>query len=728
MSHRAGGNGFQVAFALSRITAGGVIAEVHRFADSEVPATLVRGSGGTVYGITSGDYSTAFVFQFTPATGFETIHRFEANEFAASSLVLSQDALYGVGTDRTTNIGFVFRLPLSGSFSKLAEFRDGSAPFAPNDGLVQAPDGTLYGTTTSGGAAGKGTAYKLAPDGVFTLLYDFADQPGLSTPGSLVLAGDGALFGTAYKRTAPSGSVLFRLTTSGVFTTLDIAPANADGSGGSAYHSLSVGPDGVVYGGTGGGERKTGYAFKIAPDGALTKLHDFTGGAEGGYPHHLLQASDGNLYGLTHSGGADRSGTVFRLTPSGSLSVIRNFKFGIFSPVSGTFLVQGADGNLYCATAGESLPHQQFTPGSLFGMTLSGEPSGFRASDITVTNLVTGNSHLYGISAGNYSYGARSVDTVFSCTFSGSLSNLYQFNGSTEGSAPRALLFGTGGSLYGTLPTLGPLGGGAVYELPPKPTGTLRNISTRVAVRSGDDALFAGFIVSGTEPKQVVVRGLGPSLSAAGVPGALANPTLQLFDARGAQIGANDDWSTEFGISETGLAPPSTREAAIVRTLTPGAYSAILRGKADTTGVGLVEVYDLSGLGTPSSALANISSRGLVGTSDNALIAGFIIADQGGGFGRIMARAIGPSLAQAGIQNPLQNPVLQLFDSNGAEIAANDDWRTTSPNEIEETGIPPSADKESAIVVSARAGAYTALVRGVGDTTGTALVEVYALQ
>jgi uncharacterized repeat protein (TIGR03803 family) len=714
--HRAGGEG-QLPYALSRITAVGAITEIRRFSTSDQRSALVAGSDGIVYGLNAGSAPDASVFKYSSSSGFVTIHQFAGPDQAVGGLILSNDVLYGIGTDRSANFGFIFRLPVAGGLTRLSEFRDGPAPFAPNGGLVQVADGTLYGTTTSGGPAGKGTVYKLAPDGTFTVLYAFEGPSDGASPVSLALGGDGALYGT----TIASIPTLFRLTASGVFTTLDTFQFG--------YFTLAAGRDGTVYGTTGGGDRGAGYVFKIADDGTLTKLYQFTGGADGGSPRSLVHATDGNLYGCTSTGGANRSGTLFRLTPSGSLSVIRNFKFGLLSPRPGHSLVQASDGNLYYAISGESLPHNQHVPGFLDGVTLDGAPTGFRGRSLDVKHLVAGkDSRLYGIFAQPVSgYAPGGPDTVFSCTFSGSVTSLYQFNGTTEGIDPRALLQGSDGSLYGTLLQSGPRGGGMAYQLPAKPTATLRNISTRADVLSGDGALIAGFIVSGAEPKKVVIRGLGPSLAAAGLSDPLTDPTLQLFDAGGAPIAENDDWTTEPDINQTGLAPTAAREAAIVRTLAPGAYTTILRGKNNTTGVGLVELYDITGTAA-SSLLANISSRGVVGTADHALIAGFIVADQGGGFGRIVARAIGPSLADAGIQDPLKDPILQVFNSNGIQIASNDDWRSTQPDEIQETGIAPSAEKESAVVMSAPAGAYTAIVRGVNDTTGTALVEIYAQQ
>lgn len=725
VEHTAGDGSYLKA--LSRITAAGVIAQVHRFAANEAPAALIPGTSGTIYGINPGYSPYASVFKFSSESGFQTIYQFGENEIAAGSLRLSADVLYGIATDRYQGFGFVFRLPVSGSLTRLAEFRDGVAPFGPNGGLVQAPDGTFYGTTTFGGAAGKGTIYKLAPDGKFEVLYEFTAASDGSRPTTLVRGGDGALYGITAAR-AGRASTLFRLSDSGVFTTLDVAPGAATDDPG--FFTLTVGADGVVYGTTAGGDRGFGYVFKLAPDGSPTKLYQFSGGVDGGRPHSLIRATDGNLYGCTSSGGANRAGTLFRVTPSGSLTVIDNFSFGIFAPHPGYALVQGSDGNLYFAIAAESLPpHSAEVGAALVGCTLDGAVIAFRTLSIEVRRLIAGtDGKLYGIFVqprGDYT--SAGPETVFSCTLAGSMTKLYQFNVSTEGVGAQALVQGLDGKLYGTLAENGIARGGAVYQIPPIPTGTLGNISSRANVLSGNSALFAGFIVAGTEAKQVVVRGLGPSLGEAGISGTLADPTLRLFDAAGTEIGANDDWQSEPGIMASGLAPTQTRESAIMRTLAPGSYTATLRGKNDTKGIGLVEVYDVSGA-TPTSRLANISSRGAIGTSDQALIAGFIVADPGGGFGRVVARAIGPSLSASGVADALQDPTLDLFDANGGRIAFNDNWGSDQAQDINETGIAPTDPKESVIVLSARAGAYTAVVRGVGDSVGIGLVEIYSQQ
>lgn len=255
---------------------------------------------------------------------------------------------------------------------------------------------------------------------------------------------------------------------------------------------------------------------------------------------------------------------------------------------------------------------------------------------------------------------------------------------------------------------------------------TLANISTRVFVGAGNDAAIGGFIVQGTESKQVVIRAIGPSLAGAGVAGSLADPALQLFDSAGAQLASNDNWRVpnEAAVQQTKLAPTDDRESAIVKTLAPGAYTAVAHGKNNASGVALVEVYDLQH--SASSKLANISTRGFVGTGGNVMIGGTIVI--GPDPARVLFRAIGPTLATAGITNALANPQLDLFDRNGARIGSNDDWKSTQQTAITAIGLAPGADHESAVIADLPPGGYTAVVSGVGGTAGVALVEAYHLQ
>ena len=263
-------------------------------------------------------------------------------------------------------------------------------------------------------------------------------------------------------------------------------------------------------------------------------------------------------------------------------------------------------------------------------------------------------------------------------------------------------------------------------------TGKQLNISTRLLVQTGDNVGIGGFIINGTDPKKVILRAIGPSLTAHGVPGALRDPTLELHDHTNATIAFNDNWkdSQQSAIQATGLAPSDDRESAIVQTLAPGAYTAIVRGSGNTSGIGLIEAYDLDP--SANSKLANISTRGFVSTGDDVMIGGFIV---GGGLGvngagseEVVVRGIGPSLTRAGVPNALQDPTLELHDGNGALVASNDNWRATQQSEIQATGLAPSDDRESAILATLVQGNYTVILRGKNNTTGVGLVEVYKVQ
>jgi hypothetical protein len=254
------------------------------------------------------------------------------------------------------------------------------------------------------------------------------------------------------------------------------------------------------------------------------------------------------------------------------------------------------------------------------------------------------------------------------------------------------------------------------------------NVSTRGLIGSDEDSLIGGFIVTGTDSQTVVMRALGPSLTTAGVSDPVADPVLTLFDSSGAAIASNDNWESDPGsaqITAQGLAPSDPAEAATIQVLTPGAYTFVVTGKGGTPGLGLVEAYDLSP--SSDSKLANISTRGSVGTGDNVLISGFIVGDVASA--TVVVRAIGPSLASSGLSNPLADPVLTVFDSNGGSLGSNDNWQDDiSAPVIQDRGLAPTDDAESATLLNLPAGAYTTVVSGVDDGTGTGLVEAYNLQ
>ena len=241
--------------------------------------------------------------------------------------------------------------------------------------------------------------------------------------------------------------------------------------------------------------------------------------------------------------------------------------------------------------------------------------------------------------------------------------------------------------------------------------------------------LIGGFILTGADPKKIIIRAIGPSLTKNGVPGALGDPTLELYDSGGHFLGSNDNWkeSQENDIVATGVALSDPLESAILTTLNANAgYTAIVRGKNGSIGVGLVEVYDLS-LGA-NSKLANISTRGYVDTGDNVMIGGFIVGGSNQDRTNVVIRAIGPSLTTAGISNALQDPTLSVYDKNGSVIGTNDNWRDAQQPEVVANGLAPTDDRESALYESLPPGNYTAVVRGKDNKTGVALVEVYNLQ
>ena len=257
----------------------------------------------------------------------------------------------------------------------------------------------------------------------------------------------------------------------------------------------------------------------------------------------------------------------------------------------------------------------------------------------------------------------------------------------------------------------------------------LANISSRAFVGSDDNAAIAGFIITGTSEKPVVIRGLGPSLQSNGEPveGRLENPTLELYNSEGELIGSNDDYNDSPGlpvIQRENLEPSDEREAAMAPVLAPGAYTAVLRGAGNSTGVGLIEVYDVDMRN--GSKLANISTRAFVGTDENVLIGGILL--RGNKVNQILFRGIGPSMETAGVENALQDPVLQIFDQNGVVLASNDDWKNANnAAEIEQTGVPPTRDEESALLMRLVTGNYTAVLRGKDGGTGVGLVEAYQI-
>jgi len=437
---------------------------------------------------------------------------------------------------------------------------------------------------------------------------------------------------------------------------------------------LTVGPDGDIFVSDNARGRVVRYDGR---SGAFESV--FTSGQTIAGPWHLVFGPDGDLYVASSV-----TGEILRYdgTTGAFISV-----FASSGSVQTAFGVAfGPDGNLY-VTASTNDPVFRF----------NGTTGAFMGAFTTGRQLVNADALVFGPDGDLYvaNFSSQEVD---------------RFDGTT-GAFKAALTNTTVGNPSGIAFT---------------PAAKVLNISTRLAVQTDDNVLIAGFIITGQEPRDVIVRAIGPSLSSAGIDNALANPILELHDGSGASIFANDNWkeAQQAEIEATMLAPTDDLESAIVTRLAPGNYTAVVRGANDTTGVGLAEVYDLN-QATPSK-LANISTRGFVDTGENVMIGGFIVRPGGGTNTSVILRAIGPSLGSV-VDNALADPTLELHDSTGALVSANDNWKDSQQAEIEATGVPPTDDAESALVADLPPGAYTAIVRGKDDTTGVALVELYSL-
>jgi sugar lactone lactonase YvrE len=340
-------------------------------------------------------------------------------------------------------------------------------------------------------------------------------------------------------------------------------------------------------------------------------------------------------------------------------------------------------------------------------------------------------SSYYGSSDGTIYHASFSYDPDFSfggtTLFTGGLGNIPSMACDPAGnlfvSTPSGIIkfnYQAGSSSKSTFSSVG-TSAGIAFE---PPRALALNIATRLAVQGGENVLIGGFIITETGGKSVVIRGIGPSLASVGVQGALQDPVIEVHYPSGFVV-TNDNWKDTQAsqIQGTGLAPTDDREAAFSYNLPPGNYTIVLKGKNNSAGIGLIEVYDID---RSSGKLANISTRGFVGSGDNVMIGGFILGGVNGA-ARIMIRAIGPSLSAFGVSNPLENPTVTLRDGNGTTLNSNNDWLDDNATEIYLTGLGPSNRAESAIVMTLPNGNYTAVVAGLNGGTGIGLVEAYNL-
>jgi len=505
---------------------------------------------------------------------------------------------------------------------------------------------------------------------------------------------------------------VYRFSSSGVQSTFVTAPPTEPNA---EYDSIAFDSKGNLF----VSDTQNQVLVKITPGGTITTF-------DSGYaPAGLAFNAAGNLF-VGDSG----FGNIYKYLPNGT-------KTTFASGVSGPFgLAFDRAGNLYVS---------EFNTNSILKF-----PPNFVVGDTPIT-FASGLHGPQGLAFG-------SAVNLFEVDFSTGSINKISPAGlvtpfATSLSGPRHLAFDRNGNLFAS-----DFATQRILEFPPNfavgdmpisfasstsaaglafepGTAQLINISTRASVQTGEGVTIAGFIVTGTDSKAVVLRGLGPRLSQPpfNISGTLADPTLQLFDGSGHPLWFNDNWKDNqqaqiqaASCNGTPCAPKNDSESAILQILPPGNYTAILAGKNGTTGIGLVEVYDIS----PGvfAELTNVSTRGFVGTGDNVLIGGFITSG-GNGSTEVVVRGLGPRLSQPpfNLSGTLADPVVTLVDQNGTAVKTNDNWKNTQQAEIQATGLAPKNDVESAMVVTVAAGRYTAILSGHGGT-GIGLVEVYKLK
>lgn len=628
----------------------------------------------------------------------------------------------GVSTDSAGNIyvsdslnHIIRKLTSSGDVTTLAGLADSPGYVDGSGTAVRFHQPTAVAKDSAGNtyvADGANSAIrKITPDGTVSTFagtaYHIGTADGTGSaaqfgrPGGIVIDSHGNIFvsdGGFYPYSA--GHSLRKITPGAVVTTVatgfnwpgGIAIDGADNiylAEAGANKIRKITPDGVVTTVAGSGSR--GFT-----DGTGSSATFFGPGAVAAMP-------DGTLYVADTGNSAIR-----KITPAGEVTTLagsnlRGSADGIGSAAR-FYLGQSNGCYGYCDGGPRPMPASKITGGIAVdraGNVFVGDTLNHTIRKITPAGIVTTIAGLAG-----------------SATWANGVGSAARFN------QPNGLFVDDAGYVYvaDTQNAVIRVGG-------PTAVPQSQNISTRARVESGDNALIAGFIVTGSVPKKVAIRALGPSLANSNVTGFLANPMVELRDSTGAQLAINDNWVDAASAAEVqaaGLAPAEQLESAFVITLSPNqTYTAIVRGSGTEAGVAVVEVYDLNP--AADSLLANLSTRARVVTGDNVMIGGFILAG-GSESNKVVVRALGLSLAAFGILNPLPDPTLELHDGNGALVASNDDWKNPDQTAVESTGLAPSHDLESAIVKTLPPGNYTAIVAGKNADAGMSLVEIYNLQ
>lgn len=652
---------------------------------------------------------------------------------------------------KITPAGVVSTLAGSPLQKGAADGSGSSARFFDPTGLAVGGDGAVYVADRNNNAIRKitsgGSVSTLAGAVGGTSSADgIGSAARFDGPGGVALDGSGNLY------VADTENHTIRKITPGAAVTTVAGSAGSsgatDGTGSAARFNAPSGVAVDLLGNVYVADSGNHTIRKITPAGATTTLAGeagVNGSSDGGSAAHFDGPSGIAVDSLGNVYVADTfNSTIRKITPAGEVSTFAG-SAGVFGSADGTggaasFNLPGAiavdaDGNLFVADTANSTIRKISSAGVV--TTLAGSAESAGSADGTGENARFNNPEGIAVDSLGNVFVADTANSVIrkitSAGVSSTIAGVPGTDGSTDGRGSaahfnnlRGIAVDAAGFVY-----VGDTQSNTIRRGGPTAASQALNISTRAQVQDGDNVLIGGFIITGSAPKQVIIRALGPSLAQQNVAGPLVNPTLELHDANGLAA-SNDDWKTndeteesqEAAIRATGLAPNSESESVILVTLAPNhPYTAIVRGKDGTTGVALVEVYDLNP--TTDSLFANISTRGLVGTGDDVLIGGFILGNNAAE--RVVVRALGPSLANKGVSGVLQDTVLELHDMNGSVIT-NDDWNATQAAELQAVGLGPDDPRESAILATLPPGPYTAIVRGKNGTTGVGLVEIYDVQ
>ncbi len=693
-----------------------------------VVTSVFQGNDGRLYGASpaGGSQNMAMVFAVNAdGTGFVVLHSFPYVYDAKSLFQGADGRLYGYGSTAANGSFFatIFAINPDGTgFATLHTFLDGGTV----EGLVQSKDGRIFGAEALT-ASNSWTLFAINSDGsAFVPLYSASSAATVYPNPYIFLQGaDGRLYGTV-------GYAGFPLTAPVVFA------INPDGTGFTPLFSceaasLLQGCDGRLYGVTqGGGAYGYGTVFKANLNSSeFLTLHDFTNGADGGWPIYLIEGVDGQLYGTTElvpgsRGAVPNAARMFVLNKAGanfSSLYVFSSSYSPLSIGSNGVLYGGMNATIYAYT----LPLITYSPGA---QTVPAGSTGLLSVGVSVPGLT-------------YQWSFNGTPIAGATTPTLQLPNI----GTAQAGQYRLLI------------TTGPTSGISVpATISVSVDARLMNLSARSYVGPGSQNLVAGFSASGPNPKQLLIRAVGPTLGQYSVAGTLAAPQLTLFDGAAATIATDVGWgnSPVIGSSSTSATisaasssvftqvqafplPTGSPDSSMVASLPSASYTAQVSGVGNTVGVALAELYDLDS-GSAPARVVNLSARAFSGPGSQVVVAGFVVG--GNSSETLLIRAVGPTLAQYGILGALVAPQLTLFDSDGKIIATNVGWSNSpsagsSPVQsyplVATPGLMskvyafslPAGSNDCAMVITLPPGAYTAQVNGVSGATGIVLVEVY---